>query len=72
MQRACKDPLELIHSDVCRKVNARSLGGAEYFLTFIDDSTRYAWVYLVKRKDEVFKQLVDWKAMVEKSSGRKV
>ena len=65
-------PLELIHCDVCGKVNARSLGGAKYFLTFIDDSTRYTWVYLLKRKDEVFKRLVEWKAMVEKSSGRKV
>ena len=28
-----------LHSDVCRKMNAPSLGGAEYFLTFIDDKT---------------------------------
>ncbi len=32
-----KEPLALVHSDVCGKVNAKSLGGAEYFLTFIDD-----------------------------------
>jgi len=33
-------PLELVHSDVCGKMNAPSLGG-EYFLTFIDDYTHY-------------------------------
>ena len=32
-----KEPLELVHSDVCEKMNAKSLGGAEYFLTFIDE-----------------------------------
>ena len=34
------EPLELIHSDVCGKINAKSLSGAEYFVTFIDDKTR--------------------------------
>jgi hypothetical protein len=26
-------PLELVHSDVCGKINTKSLGGGEYFLT---------------------------------------
>ena len=46
--------LELVHSDVCGKMNEKSLGGAEYFLTFIDDKTRYVWVYCLQRKDQVF------------------
>ena len=29
------EPLDLVHSYVCGKLNAQSLGGAEYFLTFI-------------------------------------
>ena len=33
-------PLELIHSDVCGKTGSKSLGGAEYFVTFIDDKAR--------------------------------
>ena len=49
-----KEPLGLVHSDVCGKMNAKSLGGAEYFLTFIDDLSHYTWVYVLK-KDEVFK-----------------
>lgn len=40
-----KEPLELVHNDVCGKVNAKSFGGAQYFVT------RYTWVYLLKRKD---------------------
>ena len=49
----CKEPVGLVHSDVCGKMSATSLGGAEYFLTFIDDNTRYVWVYPLKRKDEI-------------------
>lgn len=61
----------MVHSDVCGKMNVKSLGGAEYFLTFIDDNTCYVWVYPLKHKDEVFDQFLQWKAKVEKSSGRK-
>ena len=66
------EPLELVHSDVCGKINAKSFGGAEYFLTFIDDKTRYTWVYLLKNKSEVFNRFLKWKAMVENAVGKKL
>ena len=53
--------LDLVHSDVCGKMNEKSLGGAEYFLTFIDDKTRYVWVYCLQRKDQVFENVVSGK-----------
>jgi transposase InsO family protein len=65
-------PLELVHSDVCGKINTKSLGGGEYFLTFIDDQTRFVWVYILKCKSEVFKCFKEWKTIVERSLGRKV
>ena len=39
-----KESLGLIHSDVCGKINSPSLGGAEYFLMFIDDKSHYVWI----------------------------
>ena len=65
-------PLDIVHSDLCGKMNAKSLSGAEYFLTFIDDNTRYVWVYVLKRKDEVFERFLEWKAQVERKTGRKL
>ena len=65
-------PLDLVHSDLCGKINARSLGWAEYFLTFIDDCTHFTWVYMLKHKSEVFDCFLRWKALVKKSSGRKL
>ena len=67
-----KEPLALVHSDVCGKMNAKSLGGAKYLLTLIDDCTHYTWVYVLKRRDEVFKCFLEWKALVENCSGRKL
>ena len=45
--------------------------GCEFFVTFIDDKSRYVWTSLLKHK-EVFKKFIEWKTMVEKSSGHKV
>ncbi len=40
-----KGVLDLVHSDVCGKLSPKSIGGAEYFVTFIDDRRRYVWLY---------------------------
>ncbi|KAL4035835.1 hypothetical protein IC575_004542 [Cucumis melo] len=45
-------PLELIHSDICDLKFVQTRGGKKYFITFIDDCTRYCYVYLLKSKDE--------------------
>ena len=70
--RRAKKPLELVHSDLCGEMGEKSLSEAKYFLSFIDDNTRYVWVYFLKSKDEVFSKFVEWKAMVETSTGRKL
>ena len=67
-----KEPLGLVHSDVCGKIGTESLGGANYFLTFINDMTHYVWVYALKTKDEVFKYFLEWKTQAEKSSGHQL
>ena len=64
--------LETVHSDVCGRTEAKSLGGAKYFITFIDGKSRFVWLYMLKHKEEVFRKFIEWKAMVEKSSGKRV
>jgi predicted AAA+ superfamily ATPase len=43
--------LELVHSDVCKLNDVLTRGGNRYFITFIDDFSRYTYVYLMKSKD---------------------
>ena len=64
-------PLVLVHSEVCGKLD-KSLGLAEYFLTFIDDHSRFVWTYTLKRKDEVFPKFLEWKSMIENSTDLKL
>ena len=56
-------PFEIIHSDVCGPMNIKSLGSSRYFVTFIDDYSRYTQTYFLKSKDEVlekFKEFVNY------------
>jgi transposase InsO family protein len=46
--------------------------GKRYFLTFIDDSTRFCYVYLLKTKDEAFNYFKTYKAQVENQLKRKI
>ena len=69
--RKARNPLDLVHSDVCGKLSECSLnGGAWYFLTFTDDYSHYTWVYTLKHKSKVFDRFREWKlSLVENSSG---
>ena len=70
--RTTSEHLELVHTDLCGKMGVKSIGGAEYFISFTDDKTRYSWVYPLKTKDQAFDYFLEWKALVEKSSGKKL
>jgi hypothetical protein len=58
-------PLQLIHSDICGPMQNLSLGGARYFITFIDDYTRYTTVYTMKHKNEALHHFTTFKLLVE-------
>ena len=38
--------LEIIHTDICRPFATPCLNGQRYFISFIDDHTRYMSLYL--------------------------
>ncbi|KAE8702857.1 Detected protein of unknown function [Hibiscus syriacus] len=66
-----KNVLELVHSDVWQ-APVTSLGGAKYFVSFIDDYSRRCWVYPIKKKSDVFSTFKNFKAWVELDSGNKI
>ena len=59
------EPLELIHSDICDLKFIQTRGGKKYFLTLIDDCTRYCYVYLLRNKDETLEMFQHFKNEVE-------
>ena len=67
-----QDILDLVHSDVCGPMKTRTLGGASYFVTFIDDCSRKLWVYTLKSKDQVLDVFKQFQALVERQTGKKL
>lgn len=67
-----KGTLDYVHTDVWGPSQNVSLGGKRWFVTFIDDFSRYVWVYTMKHKDEVLDIFLNWKKMIETQSGRKI
>ena len=67
-----KEPLQLIHSDICGPLEVPSLSYAIYFLTFIDDFNRKSWVYFFKHKSETFFKFQLFKSLVENKSGKNI
>ena len=65
-------PLELIHSDLYEMNGVETKGGKRYFMTLIDDATRFCYVYLHKSKDEMLDYLKIYKAKVENQLERKI
>ena len=59
-------PLDLVHNDLCGPMPVKSLGGASYLLTFLDNSTRKVWIYLLKNKIGIFNTFKKFLAMVKK------
>ena len=64
-ERRALQPIVLVLSYLIGPLPTPSYGGSMYVFTFIDDYSRFCWVYLLKLKFEVFGQLKIWKALVE-------
>ena len=61
--------LELIHTDI-RGPYSHSLCGKSFFVTFIDDFSRYGYVYLISHKSEALERFKIFKTEVEKQLGK--
>ena len=66
------EPLDLIHSDICDLKLVQTRGSNKYFITFMDDSTKYCYVYLLKSKGEAIEKFVIYKNEVENQLNRKI
>lgn len=56
--------LQLIHTDVCGPITPASHNDNRYFLTFVDDYSRFVMVYVIRSKDEVLHCFKDFEGKV--------
>ena len=64
--------LSLIHSDLGDLKNTMTKGGKQFYITFIDDCSTYARVYLLRNKDEARDVFIKYKNEVENQLSKKI
>jgi hypothetical protein len=60
-----KAPLELVFLDVWGPTPT-SADKHNYYVSFIDDFSKFTWIYLLQHKSEVFQKFHDFQAHVER------
>ena len=63
--------IDLIHTDVYT-MQTRTVGGALYFTTFIDDHSRKVWGFGLKTKGRVLDSFKELHATLERETRRKL
>jgi transposase InsO family protein len=67
-----KDVLDIVHSDVCGPMKTATFSDKRYFVTFIDDKSRFCVVFLLRSKSEVFDKFVQFVKFAETQTGKRV
>ncbi|KAL6320066.1 hypothetical protein AAG906_004463 [Vitis piasezkii] len=68
----CDDVLELIHTNICGPFPTPSWNGQQYYITFIDDYSRYGYLYLIHDKSQSLDVFKNFKAEVENQLSKKI
>ncbi|GJV78259.1 putative RNA-directed DNA polymerase [Tanacetum coccineum] len=63
---------DLIHLDLWAPYRVTSRDGFKYFLSIVDDFLRAGWVYLIKHKDEVFNEIVNFVKLIHNQFDTKI
>ena len=66
------DLLELIHFNLADFKNTTSRGGKNYYVSFVDDFSRFTKIYLIKTKDEAGSMFLKFKAESENQLEKRI
>lgn len=61
-----------VHSDVVGPLQTPTPNGNKYFVSFIDEYSRYTRIFLIKQKAEVFDRFREFIAEAERHTGQKL
>ena len=56
---------DLIHSDIWGPFSVPTVGGLRYFVIFVNDFSRYTWIYLMKNLSKVLTIYHDFAKMIQ-------
>jgi hypothetical protein len=64
--------LELIHTNICDPFPIEYVDGFDSFITFMDDYSRYGYIYPIKHQSESLDKFKIFKAKVENQYNLKI
>jgi hypothetical protein len=67
-----KAPFDLVHCDIWGPFSVASLTGAKYFLTIVDDCTRFTWIHLMNNKSQTRSLLISFFNLIETQFQHKI
>ena len=62
--------LELIHTDISGPFQHKTICGKQYFITFIDDFSRFCYIFLLNEKSQALETFKIFKAEAKKQLNR--
>lgn len=65
-------PYELLHLDIWGHISVLSIHGHKYFLTTIDDYSRFTFIILLKTKGQAREQVQNLTKMLEMQNDAKI
>jgi transposase InsO family protein len=67
-----KEPLELLHIDLCGPIKSSTAAGNRFFMLIVDDYSRWMWIHLLKTKDQACLAFKKTKVLAENASNRRI
>jgi histone deacetylase 1/2 len=64
-------PLQLIFSDVWHPAPT-SVGRHDYYVSFIDDYSKFSWIYLLKKKSDAYAAFITFQKLAERKLDSKI
>lgn len=65
-------PFDLIHSDIWGPSPTVTMGGSKYFVIFIDDYSRFTWLYLMQNRSELPQIYYNFAQMIQTQFSRSI
>ena len=66
------DIFDFIHSDVWGPSPISSIGRSRYFVVFVDDYSRYSWIFHMKHRSELLQVYSNFAKLVETQFSKRI
>ena len=64
--------LERVHTDMCGPFSVASAAKHRDYVIFVDDYSHICQIFFMQKKEQTFSKFCEFKALVEKDSGKQV